>query len=171
VQSIIPAFKRSLKKNRTAYQNFLRRFDRFFIPRVSRYVNQANDQAWAETDCLSCANCCKVMTPTFTKQDIARISAHLNMSPQAFKDKWLMKDPDSGDWVNHTQPCQFLDLKTNMCNIYEIRPHDCAAFPHFKRKPFADFNHIHEQNIDYCPATFRFVTHMKTMIEKDYEWS
>jgi hypothetical protein len=47
---------------------------------------------------------------------------------------------------------------------------DFAQFPHFGRKPFGDFNHIHEQNIDYCPATFRFITKMKERIERDYNW-
>ena len=27
-------------------------------------------EVWAETDCLSCGNCCKTMSPTFTFQDI-----------------------------------------------------------------------------------------------------
>lgn len=169
--SILPSFKRTLKKKRTAFKLFLKRFDKFYIPKVSRYVDLASDKTWQETDCLACANCCKVMTPTFTKQDILRISSHLKMTPETFKEKWLMKSTDNNDLVNQKQPCQFLDLKTNKCSIYEVRPYDCAAFPHFKRKPFADFNHIHEQNIDYCPATFRFVTHMKEMIEKDYHWT
>jgi Fe-S-cluster containining protein len=92
------------------------------------------------------------------------------MTEQEFYDKWLMTDKDNGDKVNRIQPCQFLDLKSNKCSIYEIRPLDCATFPHFKRKPFAGYNHIHDQNIEYCPATFKFISLMQEKIEKDYKW-
>jgi Fe-S-cluster containining protein len=82
----------------------------------------------------------------------------------------LKTDEDNGDIVNQKQPCQFLDKKTNYCSIYEVRPHDCATFPHFKRKPFNDFNHIHEQNIEYCPATFKMINHLKDTIDAGFEW-
>jgi len=47
-------------------------------------------EVWKEIDCLTCANCCKTMTPTYTTADIKRISAHFNQTPQEFKDKWLI---------------------------------------------------------------------------------
>ncbi|MBL7766206.1 MAG: YkgJ family cysteine cluster protein [Chitinophagaceae bacterium] len=168
--NLLSSFKRALPHKRKELRAFLKKFDKKFIPGIKKYVDPADAETWAETDCLSCANCCKVMTPTFTKADLKRISAHLGMTESAFYDRWLETDKDNGDKVNRIQPCQFLDLKTNMCNIYEVRPEDCAKFPHFKRTPFADFNHIHTQNIEYCPATFKFITRMKEKIERDYEW-
>ena len=96
------------------------------------------------------------MTPTFTKQDIKRIAAHFKETPEAFRKKWLEKDRNK-DLVNKNQPCQFLDLKTNMCSIYEIRPVDCSGFPHLSKKRWVDYAHVHKQNIDYCPATYKLV--------------
>lgn len=170
MKSIVPAFKRQLAKKRTTLKKFLKKFDRQFVPGIQKYIDQADRDAWAATDCLECANCCKVMTPTFTKADLKRISAHFNMSEKAFYEKWLMTDPDTGDRVNRIQPCQFLDKNTNKCSIYDIRPYDCAKFPHFNKKPFGDFNHIFEQNIEYCPATLKFVEKMQESIERDYRW-
>lgn len=149
---------------------FLKRFDKHYIPKIQKHIDAASDETWQEVDCLRCANCCKVMTPTFTNSDLKRISAHFKMTEKEFYDKWLETDKDNGDKVNRIQPCQFLDLKTNMCSIYEIRPKDCAEFPHFRRKPFADFNHIHEQNLEYCPATLLFISKMQQRIEAEYEW-
>lgn len=168
--NLLLRFKRQLPIQRKSLISFLKKFDKKYIRNISTMIEVASDETWAETDCLACANCCKVMTPTFTKSDLKRISAHFNMTEEAFYDKWLKTDEDTGDKVNRIQPCQFLDLKTNMCNIYEIRPLDCAAFPHFKRKPFADYNHVHEQNIEYCPATFMFITKLQTKIEKEFVW-
>lgn len=117
---------------------------------------EIDKEVWQEVDCLSCANCCKTMTPTFTPSDIKRISAHLDTTPDAFKEKYLYKDK-GGDWMNVKQPCQFLDLKTNMCSIYEVRPIDCAGFPHLTKKKMPDYMHVHHQNLTYCPATYKMV--------------
>ena len=168
--SIVPQFKRQLTKKREGLKTFLKKFDDKFVPGMQKYVDEADKVAWAQTDCLECANCCKVMTPTFTKADLKRISAHFRMSEKDFYNKWLKTDEDNGDKVNKVQPCQFLDLRTNKCSIYEIRPEDCATFPHFQRKPFAGYNHVFEQNIEYCPATLKFISHLQDKIEEEFEW-
>jgi Fe-S-cluster containining protein len=102
------------------------------------------------------------MSPTYNAADIKRISAHLNMTPGEFKEKWLYVDTD-GDWLNKSQPCQFLDLTTNKCSIYEVRPADCAGFPHHTKRKMIDYMHVYKQNVEYCPATFK-------MVEKMMEW-
>lgn len=127
---------------------------------IDKTIEKLEREMWQETDCLSCANCCKTMTPTFTEKDIKRISAHLNMSSIDFRDKWLKRERGGDrDWLNKTEPCQFLNLKDNKCSIYEVRPADCAGFPHLRKK-FTDFAHVHKQNVELCPATFRLVEKM-----------
>lgn len=170
MHSILPEFKKQLAKQKKSLKSFLNKFDDKFVPGMQGYVDAADIHAWNETDCLECANCCKVMTPTFTKADLKRIALHFRMSEKDFYAKWLHTDEETGDKVNRVQPCQFLDLETNKCSIYDIRPEDCATFPHFHRKPFADYNHIYEQNIEYCPATLKFITHLQENIERDFEW-
>jgi Fe-S-cluster containining protein len=103
------------------------------------------------------------MTPTYTVKDIRRISAHLGMSPDAFKTKWLKYDRKEGDWQNRRQPCQFLNLPDNTCTIYAVRPADCSGFPHLTKRKMVDYMHVHKQNIRYCPATFKFVEKMKAL--------
>lgn len=121
-------------------------------------------EVWAEINCITCGNCCKKMTPTFTGLDIRRIAKHFNESPESFIEKWLKRS--DGDYVNVNQPCQFLDRKTNLCTIYEIRPVDCAGFPHLSKKPFATFAHIHNQNINYCRATYTFAENLKARLQE-----
>jgi hypothetical protein len=113
-------------------------------------------EVWKQTDCLSCSNCCRNMTPTYTFKDLQRISGHLGMTIKQFKAKWLYKNRQ-GEWMNVNTPCQFLDLKTNMCSIYAVRPADCAEFPHLTKKPMVDYIHVHKQNVQHCPATFKMV--------------
>jgi Fe-S-cluster containining protein len=104
------------------------------------------------------------MSPTFTVKDIKRISTHLGMTPIAFRDKYLYLEKKDNDWMNKQQPCQFLDLTSNMCSIYEVRPADCAGFPHLNKKKMVDYIHVHKQNVSYCPATFKMVEKMKILV-------
>jgi Fe-S-cluster containining protein len=66
--------------------------------------------------------------------------------------------------VNISKPCQFLNLKSNKCSIYEVRPADCAGFPHLTKRKMTEYIHVHKQNIDYCPATYKMVEKMKVLL-------
>jgi Fe-S-cluster containining protein len=150
-------FRQKMKDNQRKFRRYLGKLEKDPAPGLDRIAEQIDAEVWAETDCLSCGNCCKRMTPTFKRKDILRISAHLNMTPEAFREKWLVYEKKDGDWINKKQPCQFLDMKTNMCSIYEVRPADCAGFPYLKKKKMKDYLHVHKQNVEYCPATYRMV--------------
>ena len=149
-------FKKKLLLHRKAFRRFLNQSEKTPPPQIEKLTPVVAAEVWAEIDCLSCANCCKKMTPTFTPADLKRISAHFKQTPDEFKKQWLKKDRNK-DLVNKTEPCQFLNLEDNKCSIYEIRPVDCSGFPHLSKKKWVDYAYIHKQNIDYCPATFKMV--------------
>jgi Fe-S-cluster containining protein len=150
------SFRQLVRYHKRRFSNFLTRLEKKPPRNLDEQILKADKAAWAKTDCLDCANCCKTMSPTYTRKDIQRIAGHLGMSAGAFREKWLYQDK-SGDWMNLTQPCQFLDLDTNKCSIYAVRPLDCAGFPHHTKKHMVDYMHVHKQNIAFCPATFRVV--------------
>ncbi len=150
------SFRQIVRHNKKRMKGFLTRLENNTPRGLDKMVEEADKAAWVKTDCLDCANCCKTMSPTYTQKDIRRISNHLGMTARAFREKWLYKDK-SGDWMNVKQPCQFLDLETNLCNIYPVRPGDCAGFPHHTKKRMVDYMDMFKQNIGYCPATYRVV--------------
>ena len=153
------SFRQLVTHNKKRVRNFLSRLEKKAPENLHLITLEANELAWAGTDCLDCANCCKTMSPTYTHKDVKRIAAHLGMTEKAFRAKWLYKDK-GGDWMNVKQPCQFLDLKTNLCNIYAVRPRDCAGFPHHTKKKMVEYMHMYKQNIEYCPATYRVIEHI-----------
>jgi uncharacterized protein len=160
------SFKQKARHVKTKMRRFLSKLEKEAPRGLDSEIAKLEKQVWAETDCLTCANCCKTMTPTFTNRDMKRIAAHLAMTVEEFQKKWLRKERGGDrDWLNKTEPCQFLDLKTNMCSIYEVRPADCAGFPHLSKK-FKDFVHIHKQNVEYCPATYRLVEKMMIGVDR-----
>ncbi len=162
------SFKNLVSKNKKRLRNFLTRLEKKDAVNLHLITLEANELSWAKTDCLDCANCCKTMSPTYTSRDLTRISTHLGMTVKDFKTKWLYKDR-TGDWLNKSQPCQFLDLKTNLCGIYEVRPADCAGFPHHSTKKIKDYGHVYKQNVEFCPATYRLVEFMEEGIS-DGRW-
>jgi Fe-S-cluster containining protein len=154
------SFGQKVRHNKKAFKRFLSGLLKDQPRGLDKMAASLEKEVWKEVDCLTCANCCKTMSPTFTKTDINRISKHFGQSPEAFTKQWLRKDR-IGDMLNKTEPCQFLNLTDNKCSIYEIRPADCSGFPHLHKKKMVDFIHVHKQNIEYCPATFRLVEMMQ----------
>jgi Fe-S-cluster containining protein len=150
------SFRQIVRLNKRRVRNFLTRLEKKAPRGLDQLTLIADKETWKELNCLDCANCCKTMSPTYTKKDRMRISKHLGMTEKAFREKWLYKD-NTGDWMNKKQPCQFLDLTTNMCNIYSVRPRDCAGFPHHTKKKMVDYMHMYKQNIEFCPATYSVV--------------
>jgi len=158
------SFKKKVKLTGRSLKRFLTKLEKAPPRGLDSMAAKLQPEVWAEVDCLTCANCCKTMTPTYTRQDIIRIAAHFNQTPQQFKDQWLVFDKKDGDWQNKKQPCQFLNLKDNKCSIYAIRPLDCSGFPHLPKKKMVDYMHVHKQNIEYCPATYKLVEKMQKLM-------
>lgn len=155
--NLLRSFRAKARHRKTAFKRFLTRLEKKPIRGIQQLIAKKEKEVWSEIDCLSCANCCKTMTPTYTPADLKRISRHFNMTVPEFKKKWLKQERGGDrDWVNRSTPCQFLDTKNNKCSIYAIRPLDCSGFPHLPKK-FVEFAHIHKQNLDSCPATFLLV--------------
>lgn len=159
MQVNLRSFRSKVKKNKSVFKRFLNKLLKEQPRGLDKIAAQTDKEVWQEVDCLSCANCCKTMSPTYTAADIKRISAHLEMTPEDFKKKWLRKDR-GGDWLNKTEPCQFLNLENNYCAIYEVRPKDCAGFPHHTKRRMVDYMHVYKQNVEYCPATYKLVEKM-----------
>lgn len=162
----IKAFKRKTAKKRKIYTTFLRGLHRRKIRGIEPLVVRLNNETFKEIDCRTCANCCKTMTPTYLPSDIKRIASHVNMTPEAYKEKYLYLDA-VGDWMHYKLPCHFLG-KDNLCTIYEIRPKDCRGFPHTHNSNFMNSATVNIQNLEYCPATYRIVEKLyeKVITEK-----
>ncbi|HMH31841.1 MAG TPA: YkgJ family cysteine cluster protein [Puia sp.] len=160
------SFRQIVRHNKRRIRIFLSRLKRKTPRGLDSIIKAADQSIWKKLDCLDCANCCKTMSPTYTTADIARISRHLDMTEKSFKKKWLYKD-NNGDWLNVQLPCQFLDANSNKCSIYEVRPKDCAGFPHHTKKRMVDYMHVYKQNIEYCPATYRVVKKMMAQMDAE----
>ena len=117
---------------------------------------------WAETNCLECAACCHLKTPIYSDEDVARIAAHLGMEEEAFRFTYLLRYTN-GNWVNLSQPCQFLGAD-NKCGIYDVRPKNCADYPHHHSRPLPAFSEKLIRNAETCPATQLFLERLSAVV-------
>ena len=96
--------------------------------RLDILMQDLHDKEFAQTDCLTCANCCKTTSPIFTDKDVLRISKHLRMKEYQFISTYLQRDEDDF-LVLQQAPCTFLDTSDNTCSSYDVRTHSVQRIP------------------------------------------
>lgn len=128
--------------------------------KVDEAFHDLHDAVFEETDCLSCANCCKTTSPIFYATDIDRLAKALRMKPGDFIEKYLRIDEDN-DYVVQSSPCPFLGAD-NYCAVYEDRPRACREYPHTNRKKMVQILDLTYKNTLVCPAVLEIVDRLKT---------
>src|ERR1700746_1771760 len=103
------------------FRQFLKTGCRLEPGEIDQRVFEITRRVWAGIDCTSCANCCREVKPTFSEEEVGRLSRRLGMERQQFIDTYLerLEENDENPWQTHTTPCPF--LKENLCSIYEDR--------------------------------------------------
>lgn len=129
---------------------------------VDEIFHTVHDEVFEETNCLTCANCCKTTSPIFYQTDIERVAKSLRMKPGDFVEKYLKTDEDN-DLVLKSSPCPFLD-EDNYCRVYEHRPKACREYPHTDRKKMVQILELTHRNTLVCPAVFTIVERLKSKI-------
>ncbi|MEX1189748.1 MAG: YkgJ family cysteine cluster protein [Bacteroidia bacterium] len=151
------SIKKKAEESKKANLKFIQHLKRKKPKDLDMTVQEIHDEVFENTDCLSCANCCKTTSPIFYEHDIERLSKRLKTRPAHFIEKYLNKDEDD-DWVLKSAPCPFL-LYDNRCEVYEDRPAACRTYPHTNRKKFHQLLDLTYQNSFVCPA-------VQTILEK-----
>ena len=129
--------------------------------KVDAAFHEQHEEVFAQTDCLTCANCCKTTSPIFTDRDIERLAAHYKMKPGAFIERYLHLDAEQ-DYVLNSAPCPFLQ-PDNTCAHYEERPRACREYPHTDRKRMVGILDVTYRNTLVCPAVLSIVERLKQL--------
>jgi Fe-S-cluster containining protein len=144
------------------YKQFLDRADK---NKALKVLPDLHEKAFAEIDCLKCANCCKGYSPRFKTPDIKRIAKYLKMKEGDFIETYLRLD-DEGDYVVKTVPCPFLG-PDNYCGIYDQRPSDCHRFPYTDEDVLIKKQQITLKNSSFCPITYHVLEGLMKEMKKD----
>ncbi|MEY2963066.1 MAG: hypothetical protein RL754_327 [Bacteroidota bacterium] len=163
LENLLPDFKDRARDKRRENKKFFASLKNKDSKSLNDAFHSVHEEVFAETDCLSCARCCRATGPLLTKGDIARISKKQGMRPAEFEKQYLRVDED-GDWVMKSLPCPFLELDTNKCTIYEYAPKACRQYPHTDHHNMKSILDLTETNVRHCPAVFEMVERMKNLM-------
>lgn len=148
------------KKNELSFNSIVQKLKNKKPKKLDDVVHDLHDEAFRKFDCLTCANCCKSISPIITDKDIDRISRSLKMKAVDFIAKYLKIDEDR-DYVFKSSPCPFL-ATDNYCFIYENRPKACREYPHTDRARFYQILDLTRKNCEICPVVYDIVDNLKT---------
>jgi len=140
-----------IQKSESAFKQFFNK-NKKKIENADELILQLHKQAFKETDCLQCANCCRTLGPRITGKDIDQIAKSLRIKPSNLIESYLRIDED-GDYVFQSMPCPFL-MSDNYCAIYENRPKACREYPHTDRRKFYQIYHLTIKNASTCPVAY-----------------
>jgi Fe-S-cluster containining protein len=163
---MLPAYQKYLdvaKKKRAENKKFLERLKKQKPGHLDGIVQELNDVAFEEIDCLQCANCCKTTGPLLLNKDIDRLAKELKMRPAIFAERYLKVDEDK-DYVFQQLPCPFLG-SDHYCLVYDARPNACREYPHTQQRDQLQKLKITYENSLICPAVAKIVEEMKTKIK------
>ncbi|MFV0289402.1 MAG: YkgJ family cysteine cluster protein [Mangrovibacterium sp.] len=150
---------RSPQELKELSKNHQREFDALFQKirkkkpkNLDDVVHSLHQDAFEDFDCLSCANCCKSISPIVIDKDIERLAKSNRMKPVDFIATHLYLDHEN-DYVFQQSPCPFL-LPDNYCCVYENRPRACREYPHTDRTRFFQILKLTQKNCEICPVVF-----------------
>ncbi len=146
-------------KTRNETVAFLKKLKKKKPKDLDDFVHGLHIEAFAEFDCLDCANCCKTIGPRLIDKDVERLAKHLRLKPSEFMEQYVRVDED-GDMIFREHPCPFL-MPDNYCMVYESRPRACREYPHTDRKRFYQILNLTHKNCETCPVVHEIVEAMK----------
>lgn len=82
-------------------------------------------------ECTQCGKCC-TGAPGYTwvtEEEVATISAHLNLSIPEFMRKYVRVVRNRLSLLEHSKTYDCVFLKDKKCQIYSVRPTQCRTFP------------------------------------------
>ena len=129
--------------------------------RLNTIVSETTSQVWEHIDCRTCANCCRMQHPVFSRTEVQRIAAYLDLSVEEVRTRYLTSDAETGKYITRDLPCPFLD--GNLCSIYEVRPAVCADYPHLRRNLRSRLWQVID-NAAVCPIVYNVLERLKTTL-------
>ena len=157
-------FKQESTRRSAENKKFLNRLKRVNDRELDEVFHEAHNRVFEETDCLTCANCCKTTSPIFYESDIDRLASGLRIRPGEFIERYLRIDEDR-DYVLKSSPCPFL-MEDNYCAVYDFRPKACREYPHTDRKKVGQILGLTHKNTLVCPAVLKIVDQVRKRLEE-----
>ncbi len=125
---------------------------------VDEIVHRLHDEIAAQIDCTLCGNCCKMLRPFVSDEELKRLSEIDNITPEAFDKKYVELSDEEMKYLKE-MPCKY--LKDNKCTVYIDRPSECRSYPHTHKDEFTTRLLGVINNYEICPIVFNLYEQLK----------
>ena len=139
------------------------------IKNLDSIVNELFKQFSEAIDCTTCGNCCKVIVPSLSENDINKLAKSLNITKDQFTASYVKKDDFNGSLKFNKTPCPF--LSNNKCTQYDFRPAACVSFPYIYKKGFVSKLIGVVNSCAVCPIVFNVYEALKTELNYGFRRS
>lgn len=126
---------------------------------MEKRLPELHEEAFADINCLDCANCCKTISPRFKTPDLKKAAKYLGIKESTLIEEYLQLD-EEGDYVVKSSPCPFLG-EDNYCSIYHARPGDCRNYPYTDSGKFFKYAGTTLKNSTTCPAVYTILEKLR----------
>ncbi len=138
--------------NKLLLQKTIQKLARLNPRELDRMVHSLHEQAFGFYDCLTCANCCRSISPAIRFNDVDQMAKKLKIRPSELVSRHLQMDAE-GDYIFRSAPCPFIDGE-NYCSVYSHRPKACREYPHTDRARFYQLLKLSLKNAEICPVVY-----------------
>lgn len=126
---------------------------------LDRKFAKLHKELFADYDCSSCRNCCRMYSGTIPAEDLEKDAEHLGITKEQFIDFFLEKNQYGGYCTKHA-PCDFLQEDGN-CRLGDCRPKNCADYPYTDRPGRLSSMLSILDNAAICPVVFEMLERLK----------
>ncbi|PWU15635.1 MAG: zinc/iron-chelating domain-containing protein [Verrucomicrobia bacterium] len=158
----LPQKAKAREDENYTFRHFLKHQTKLASEQVDKQVFELEAKVWKRIDCTKCANCCRVISPVLSEEDVTRLASHLGITSAEFVAKYLAPSKDEPDfpWIMREKPCPF--LKDNRCSVYEHRPQAFRGYPYLNKDKFVFRTLGMIERLSECPAVFEVWEELKS---------
>lgn len=127
--------------------------------KLDKGVRKLYEKYSEKIDCLSCANCCKVLETVLDDHDIIRLATAMDLSVKEFEHQLVQNVQNYGHKRFKEMPCPLLE--GNSCKLYKDRPKECASYPYLHKPFFAARLLGVIENYSICPIVYNVFEALK----------
>ena len=140
------------------FRRFLKESD-LTVEAIDAIVHRLYKSVSQQIDCLTCANCCKMISPSLDSKDTKRLARSLDLTEDEFRSEYLKRNEEDGEYYFKDTPCRFLE--GNNCTVYRSRPDLCRSYPHLDKPKFVFRTMQAVFNCSVCPIVYNLFEQLK----------
>ena len=121
------------------------------LDQIDTLVQELNGYVTPNISCVDCGNCCRVMRPVATNEELSKFVKPENIEKYKYAENFTC-----------------MNLKDNKCSQYLDRPSECIEFPYIDRDKFITRTSGIIQNYAICPIVFNIFEQLKLKLSWVY---